>query len=73
MKIKAFHSSFDLDYHVKCYVKIKIKVDAYKIIYVQYEKEIIVPSNDFNLIIAEDNLAFEMAYNYHGREVCAFN
>ena len=73
MKIEACRSSFDLDCHVKCYVKIKIKADAYKIIYMQYEKEIIEPSNDFNLIIAEDNLVLKMAYNYHGREVYAVN
>lgn len=56
---------------VRCYPNIKIKAGTYKLIYVQYDKEIILPSNNIDITIAEDNLALETAYNYHGREVCA--
>ena len=64
-------STFDYDSHVYCYGKLKYKAGSYKIINVQYDKEIIKPSNDLNLILAEDLLDIEKAYNYHGRKVCA--
>jgi len=55
------HGSFDYDSHVYCYGKLNYKVDSYKIIYMKYDKEIIKPSNDFNLILAEDLLDIKIA------------
>ena len=64
-------SAIALSHNVHCNPNIKIKAGTYKLIYVQYDKEIILPSNNIDIIIAEDNLELESAYNYHGREVCA--
>ena len=50
IQIYNCHSSFDYDSHVYCYLKLNYKAGSYKIIYIQYYKEIIKPSNDLNFI-----------------------
>ena len=54
-------STFDYDSHVYCYGKLKYKAGSYKIFYMQYDKEIIKPSNDLNLLLDEDLLDIEIA------------
>ena len=56
---------------VKCFGNIKLKAGIYKILYVQYENEIIKPSEDLDFDISEDILDIEEAYNYHYDEICA--
>ena len=72
-KIKLYlcYSEKSLSRYGYCKLDIKLKAGTYKLIYVQYDKEIILPSTDIDLTIAEDNIELENAYNYHGREVCA--
>ena len=71
IKILNCYATSDLLHNVNCSPNIKLKAGTYKLIYVQYDKEIILPSKDINLILTEDNLALDSAYNYHSREVCA--
>ena len=53
----------------RLYGNIIYKVGTYKIIYVQYDKEIIKSSNNIYLILSEGILDIQIAYNYHGREI----
>ena len=76
-KVKFGSCVPDMDYYVLnhivyCNPDIKYKAGAYKVIYVQYENELILPSTEeIFLNIAEDNLALKYAYQAHGRKECA--
>ena len=71
IKINNCYNSLEQGIEMYCNVNIKLKAGPYKIIYVQYEKEIILPDKDIGITLDEDNLVLEYAEGTYARKVCA--
>ena len=56
---------------IECSGVFNYKAGIYKVIYVQYDKEIIKPSKNLNFNILEDIINIESVYHSYSNEICA--
>ena len=62
LKLQECNSNGD-PYEPYCYINNKCKAGTYKLIYIQYEKEIILPSRELKIILEKDYLEISHVYN----------
>ena len=59
------------DNSIECLGRLNYKAGIYKVIYVQYDKEIIKPSKDLNFVIQEDIINIESLIHYYSSNICS--